>query len=323
MRVAEYQPSWLDGLCFSGEVAWGRLSLRSASSDGRGVLPSRATPITLAMRPDLPWLIEGVRRDQRPEEPRSGASSEVLALLREKGALFFGDLISGTGRLPAEVEEALWDLVSRGLVTGDGFHALRTLLIARGRGSRWRGGGFSSRNRIRLRRIGEGRWTVLPVGADLKPTPTDDLAEAVAEQLLKRYGIVFRDLITRESLSIPWRDILRVLRRDEARGTVRGGRFVAGFNGEQYALPEAVDGLRRTRRKEKSGEVIRISAADPLNLVGILTPGSRVPAIHKNCVIYRDGIPVASEEGGQRVIRAPEGEEAAREVRMRARLIRR
>jgi ATP-dependent Lhr-like helicase len=222
------------------------------------------------------------------------------------------------------VEDALWELVSRGLVTGDGFHAIRSLLVSK----KWRSHGRrgSNRQRGRPRPIGEGRWGLLPEnshGDSLNRDGTEeeiDLAERVAKQLLGRYGIVFRDIIKRECYTIPWRDVIRVLRRYEARGIVRGGRFVAGVIGEQYALPEAVEGLRRVRRKEKTGEVIQISAVDPLNLVGILTPGSKVPAIHKNSVIFRDGNPVASFESGRFVVRAIGGEEAAREIRLRSRV---
>jgi ATP-dependent Lhr-like helicase len=329
-RVSDYQSSWLDSLCYSGATAWGRLSLRNGS-DNRGSLPSRSTPITLATRQDLPWLIETVRNGHSPVEPRTGAASQILALLREKGALFYGDLIAGTGRLPAEVEDALWELVSRGLVTGDGFQAIRSLLVSKRWRSYRRAGSY--RQRGRPRPIGEGRWGLLPNSSDSpfikggieggfkEGTEEEiDLAERVAKQLLERYGIVFRDIITRECYTIPWRDVIRVLRRYEARGIVRGGRFVAGVIGEQYALPEAVDGLRRVRRKEKTGEVIQVSAVDPLNLVGILTPGSKVPAIHKNSVIFRDGIPVASFESSRFVVRAKGGEEAAREVRLRSRV---
>ena len=141
-----------------------------------------------------------------------------------------------------------------------------------------------------------------------EPSPADELAQSVAEQLLARYGVVFRDLVARENFAVPWRDVVRALRRMEARGTARGGRFVAGFIGEQYALPEAVEGLRRTRREERSGEIVRISAADPLNLAGIITPGARVAALHTNAVIFRDGLPIAVEEGRNIVVRPEAGD---------------
>jgi ATP-dependent Lhr-like helicase len=140
-----------------------------------------------------------------------------------------------------------------------------------------------------------GRWSLLP-SADGEAAAAEELAEAWAEQLLTRYGVVFRDLVQRESLSVPWREILRALRRLEARGLVRGGRFVAAFLGEQYARPEAVDALRRVRRTEKRGELVRVSAVDPLNLVGVITPGPRVPAVHTKAVVYRDGLPLPPEE---------------------------
>ena len=200
------------------------------------------------------------------------------------------------------MEEGLWDLVSRGLVTADGFGSVRSLLTAR---ERWaKRAGRTARNR-RLRRAAtdaipvEGRWSILPGaapdGALSEERPdVETMAEAVAEQLLARYGVVFRDLLARESFVLPWREILWALRRLEARGTVRGGRFVTGFTGEQYALPEAVDLLRQTRRRDRTGEIVRVAAVDPLNLVGILTPGPRVAAQRGNQVIYRDGLPVTS-----------------------------
>jgi ATP-dependent Lhr-like helicase len=193
-------------------------------------------------------------------------------------------------RLPTEVESALWDAVSRGLVTADGFAAVRALLIGR----RWSRPAQRQRG---LRRgvsglsSGEGRWSLVP--AALPVQDRDELAEALAEQLLVRWGVVFRELLVRETLAVPWRDLLWALRRMEARGTARGGRFVNGFAGEQFALPEAVDALRRVRRSERNGEVVRLSAADPLNLAGIITPGPRVAAIRANTVVYRDGVPLS------------------------------
>jgi ATP-dependent Lhr-like helicase len=148
-----------------------------------------------------------------------------------------------------------------------------------------------------------GRWSLLPVdrkpvdpGVEVSRLETEALAEAWAEQLLFRYGVVFRDLTLREAFSVPWREILRVLRRMEAQGLVRGGRFVAGVYGEQYARPEAVEALRRARRTEKKGEVVRVSAVDPLNLTGTVIPGARVPAVHTNTVFFRDGLPIEASE---------------------------
>ncbi|MGH9269303.1 MAG: Lhr family helicase [Acidimicrobiales bacterium] len=216
----------------------------------------------------------------------------MLAALRGHGALFQSDLTTLTHRLPGEVEEALWEAVARGLITADGFEAVRSLLYrrrvdrARGRRGLRRGsGGIAVRS--------SGRWSLLPEAAATEDP--DELAEAVAEQLLARWGVVFRDLLVREGLSVPWREILWALRRMEARGTIRGGRFVNGFSGEQYAAPDAIDVLRSVRKTARSGETIRISAADPLNLVGIVLPGARVPALPTNSITYIDGARTPSE----------------------------
>jgi len=212
----------------------------------------------------------------------------VLEALRAHGDLFAADLVTITRRMPHEIEEALWDAVARGLVTADGFEAVRTLL-ARRAVSR-------APHRPRLRRAGSrstarsaGRWSLVP-GTQATEDP-DELAEALAEQLLARWGVVFRDLMARETYMVPWREVLWALRRMEARGTIRGGRFVNGFSGEQYAVPEAVEALRAVRKQERTGETITLSAADPLNLVGIVLPGPRVPALRSNTVTYVDGVP--------------------------------
>jgi ATP-dependent Lhr-like helicase len=303
-RVAGYKPEWLDALCLSGEVVWGRLGVKLAGADEAevetsrgGAVPSRATPLCLARRDDLRWLLAATRGDASPRLPGSGAAHDVFAVLTERGALFQSELVAETRRLPVEVEQGLWDLVSRGLVAADGYQSLRSLLGVRSRRGPGRG---RSGARGRLRRGGrgrlqaDGRWALLPAadpGGD-----RDDLSEALVEQLLTRWGVVFRDLMQRETLAIPWREILYALRRMEARGTVRGGRFVTGFVGEQYALPGAVDALRQTRRIERSGEVVELSGVDPLNLSGVVTPGPRVPAVRTQRVIYRDGVPVSQDE---------------------------
>jgi ATP-dependent Lhr-like helicase len=297
-RVRGYQTAWLDQLCLSGEVAWARLRVRDggegeAASRGSGY-PSRITPVTMVIRSDLPWLLQSVRGDVTPTAAVGGATGEVIAALREHGALFTSDIAQLVRRLPTEVEVALWDGVARGLVTADGFSVARTLLL----GHR-RSGDHLRRTGLRrgLRGIagGEGRWVLVP---QLGPVADrEELAEALAEQLLVRWGVVFHDLLARESFSVPWREVIWALRRMEARGTARGGRFVTGFSGEQYALPDAVDLLRSVRRRQLVGEVIRLSAADPLNLVGIILPGARIPAIQANSLVLRDGVPVLS--GGE------------------------
>jgi ATP-dependent Lhr-like helicase len=246
----------------------------------------------------------------------------VLEVLEARGALFFDDIISASRRLPTDVERGLWDLVARGLVTADGFQALRSLMAS-----------TRKRNLPRLQRARlfrtlsvagtpAGRWSLLPSlssggsGLNLTGEPrdepgvtsaadtlpaVDELAEFWAEQLLFRYGVVFRDLVQRESFAVPWREVLRALRRMEARGQIRGGRFVAGVYGEQYARPEAVEALRRIRRTDKAGEIVRVSAVDPLNLAGIITPGPRVPAVHTRSVVFRDGVPLGDEEAAEAI----------------------
>jgi ATP-dependent Lhr-like helicase len=299
-RVTGYQREWLDGLCLSGAVAWGRLSLRSDDTEdvprGRGLSPSRATPITLTVREDLPWLLRAARGDRAPVQPGPGRTLDVIAALAERGALFPPDLAASTGRLPSEIEEALWEGVARGLVTADGFRAVRALLARRllASASASGGGGFGvAQTRRRLRRAGQhttpagGRWSLLPSATpDCDP---DELAEAVAEQLAVRWGVVFHDLVVRENVAVPWREILWAFRRLEARGLIRGGRFVSGFSGEQYAHPDAVDVLRQVRKQPRNGETVRLSAVDPLNLIGVILPGTRVPAVLTNTVTYVDG----------------------------------
>jgi ATP-dependent Lhr-like helicase len=218
----------------------------------------------------------------------------VLDALGQRGALFVTELSSATRRLPTEIENALWDAVARGLVTADGFGAVRALLAGRQQPVRRHQARRGLRRGASGRTAGEGRWSLLPPAEAIDDR--DALAEAVAEQLLARWGVVFRDLLARETLAVPWRDVLWAFRRMEARGTIRGGRFVTGFSGEQYALPEAVEQLRAVRRRERTGETVRISATDPLNLVGIITPGPRVTAVRTNTVAYVDGLPVSPEE---------------------------
>ena len=310
-RVDGYRREWLDELCISGHVCWGRLSIRdsdraggSGPSGARGspptgsvlprastatvkrTAPSRVTPITIALRGDLPWLLAAARGGEEPALPEPGRSLDVLDALRWQGALFRHDLAAAADLSPADIDAALWDGVARGLVTADGFRAIRSLLR---RGDRQP---FVPRRGLR-RGAGAvptgsaGRWSLLP--NPMADADRDELAEAVAEQLAARWGVVFRDLAVRESLAVSWRDVLWAFRRMEARGTIRGGRFVTGFSGEQYAHPDAIDVLRSVRKQPRSGEIVRLSAADPLNLTGVVLPGPRVPAIGSNTVTYTDG----------------------------------
>ena len=285
-----YRREWLDEVCLDGGVCWGRLSVREESDEPvrrGGLTPSRATPITLTIRDDLAWLLRAARGEHRPAEPGPGSTRDVFDALRERGALFQPDLAAQTGRLPGDIEAALWDGVARGLFTADGFRAVRSLFAQRAMAQ-------SSLGRHRLRRGSQltsrtaGRWSLLPEPtSDCDP---DELAEAVAEQLAARWGVVFRDLLARENIAVPWRDVLWAFRRMEARGTVAGGRFVNGFSGEQFAHPDAVGLLRETRKRPRNGETVTLSGADPLNLAGIVLPGPRVPALRTNSVTYTDGL---------------------------------
>jgi ATP-dependent Lhr-like helicase len=298
-RVTGYRKEWLDEVCLDGGVAWGRLSVRpdppeATEGPSRGLTPSRATPITLMIRDDLAWLLAAARGDASPAVPGPGRTRDVLDALAVRGALFQTDLTVATGRLPGEIEDALWDGVARGLLTADGFRAVRSLFAQRSLAQ-------TSLGRHRLRRGGQlasrtaGRWSLLPV--PMEDCDPDELAEAIAEQLAVRWGVVFRDLLVRENIAVPWREVLWAFRRMEARGTISGGRFVNGFSGEQYAHPDAVAMLREIRKRPRDGETVRLSAADPLNLVGVVLPGPRVPAVATNSVSYTDGVVTGAPAG--------------------------
>ena len=221
--------------------------------------------------------------------------------MRQQGASFFDELVEGSGMLRSQVEDALAELVALGLVTSDSFGGLRALLVPSER--RRPGAGVRRRRRsIAFGMEDAGRWALTPQARPARPDPqvTPEAVEHVARRLLLRYGVVFWRLLEREADWLPpWRDLLRVYRRLEARGEIRGGRFVAGFSGEQYALPDAVGALREVRRKQASDAWVSVSGADPLNLVGILTPGPRLAALTGNRVLYRDGLPIALLAGGQ------------------------
>lgn len=299
-RVSGYRREWLDSLCLSGQVGWGRLSRTSASAvDGRTVQPNRATPITLAMRADLPWLLAAARSED-PARALAEHTERVLAELSGAGALFYSQLLARTGLGEASVREALWEGVARGLVSADGFDALRNLLAP----SLASSAAFAGVRRASLRQgarsmpQGEGRWALLLETLSVSSEPGsqdedhDALCEAVAEQWIARWGVVFYELAACETCVLPWRDIVQALRRLEARGVLRGGRFVTGFAGEQYASPEAVEQLRAVRREPRTGQRVVLSACDPLNLTGVLFAGARVPALRTQSVTYCDGAPL-------------------------------
>ena len=291
-RVRDYDASQLDMLCLSGRVAWGRLT----PMEGGGKSPVRSSPIAL-----MPRERAGLWRlaEETDIASLSSEASAVHDALRTRGASFFHELVAASGLLRTQVERALGELVSAGLVTADSFSGLRALLLPQ-----------DKRKDLTGRRRGQpygvdtaGRWSLLHDGKGMGEAPehaTDSTrVEAIARTLLKRYGVVFRSLLARETRMPVWRELAMVYRRMEARGEIRGGRFVAGFGGEQFALPEAVGRLRSIRKQEPPGELVVLSGADPLNLVGILTPDARVAAIAKNRVLFRDGMPIAAMEGGE------------------------
>ena len=284
-RIADYDPGWLDQLCLTGAVGWGRLSPHPAlleTSGGiasrRRVIPSSVAPITIFVREEADWMLPHEQIDEG--QGLAPVARQVLDFLRHRGASFFSDIVRATGKLKAEVETGLWELVAAGLVTADGFDNLRALIDPKRRSGQ--GTGRSARPRHST-----GRWAILHTDSAIE---RDRATEATCWMLLKRYGVVFRDLLARESNLPKWRELQLAFRRLEARGEIRGGRFVDGFLGEQFALPVAVESLRAARKLPLSGEVVTISAADPLNLVGIIVPGERVPAISGRVVSYRDGV---------------------------------
>jgi ATP-dependent Lhr-like helicase len=299
-RVEGYDPDWLDALSLSGAVAWGRLvPPPTAALDRPRSGPVRTSPLSLFVRADLPsWLALAADPDL-DAAPLSHYAREALRALREGGPAFHQDLVARTGLLRAQVERGLAELASWGVVTADGMAGLRALIVP------------ESERRTRRPRAGRGRqprftddtlagrWALFREGA-FRLGDRELAVERWARQLLARDGVVVRRLLEREPPLAPWRDVARVLRRLEMRGEVRGGRFLQGASGEQFALPQAVEALRATRRREPEGSLLAVSAGDPLNLTGIVTPGERIPAVPSNVVLYRDGVPVAARIGRER-----------------------
>ena len=289
-RVAAYDPKILDNLCLTGAVGWGRLSphpatLEAVTVEGRRVIPTSVAPITFFVREDADWMIPR-RKPEDETQGLSGAASEALSYLRQRGASFFADVVRGTGRLKAEVETALWELVAAGMITADGFDNLRALIDPKRRSGH--GSGRATRPRHSA-----GRWSLLYSDA---PVDRANALDATCWMLLRRYGVVFREVLTRETILPRWRELLIALRRLEDRGEVRGGRFVSGFLGEQFALPVALESLRAMRGLPPDGETVTLSSADPLNFVGILVPGERVSASSGKLVAFRDGVALPDGE---------------------------
>jgi ATP-dependent Lhr-like helicase len=299
-RIKGYQASWLDAQCLAGRTSWARLT-PPAPSNGRArhVSPVGATPVALIERRRTPlWM---ALAPSSGEAPMSGRAQAVFDALSARGALFFDELMEAARLLRPHLEEALGELVALGLAASDSFGGLRALLVPSGQ--RKPLAGARRRGRVLIFDIESGgRWAMINRTASQNggAEARDAAVEYAARTLLARYGVVFWRLLTQEPGWLPpWRDLLRVYRRLEARGEIRGGRFVAGFSGEQFALPDAVGLLREIRRRPASGEWVSLSGADPLNLIGILTPGQRLSALTANRVVYRDGLPIAALTGGK------------------------
>jgi ATP-dependent Lhr-like helicase len=317
-RVAGYDIAWLDALCGSGRIAWTRLR---AASGGAHASPVRASPIVLLPRKQLAtWNAIGAQ--SAGEAPAlSSRAQAVVEFLARHGASFFGEIADGTRLLKVELEDALGELVGAGMVGADSFAGLRALLLptAKRRGARQRRLARHMLNGIE----DAGRWSLIRRGDPAPPAHPGEgeHIEHIARTLLRRWGVLFWKLLQREAAWLPpWRDLRRVYQRLEARGEIRGGRFVEGMVGEQFALPEAVEVLRRVRKREHDGALVAVSGADPLNLVGDVVAGPRVPAVAASRIAYRDGLPVAIRVAGEVTLLealSPEEERALR-ARMRA-----
>jgi ATP-dependent Lhr-like helicase len=298
-RVAGYDPLWLDNLCLTGKILWARLSPpKPVSEKIKGASPIRNTPIALINRKNLSLWDPLFGHASIGDFSFSTITQSVYDFLVKRGASFFSDIVEGLNLLKSQVEESLGELVAYGLITADSYTGLRALLTPSN--LRTQNAGRRKRHGAVYEMSSAGRWTLLSREASVQSESLPyEMIEKIAHILLRRYGVVFRKLLDREDFQLPWRDLLRVYRRLEARGEIRGGRFVSGFSGEQFALPEAVSTLRSIRRTKSEGTLISISAADPLNLVGIITPGGRVTAFLNNRILYRDGVPIAALESGQ------------------------
>jgi ATP-dependent Lhr-like helicase len=299
VRLSGYQSGWLDDACRSGRTTWVRLRNGNGRTNGalRRTGPIRSTPIALLPRRHVAAWRTLAEKEASPAV--TGQAETVAGFIHRHGASFFHDIVAGTGLLRSQVEDALAVLAGHGMVSSDSFGGLRALLVPSA--ERRPFGGARRRHRTAAYGMDDaGRWALVAPAQPASGNGGTAHVEHIARTLLRRYGVVFWRLLEREAQRLPpWRDLLRVYRTLESRGEIRGGRFVAGIPGEQYALPEAVGLLRETRRKRPSGSLASISAADPLNLVGVLTPGPRLPALTGNRLLFEDGLPVAILAGGE------------------------
>jgi ATP-dependent Lhr-like helicase len=296
-RITEYEPEWLDEHCRAGRFVWTRLAARAADTD-RGASPVRSTPITLLARRSVKeW--SSLTQGPDPEHLTSRARA-VMEFIQIHGASFFDEIAESVGMLPTEAEDALAELVALGLVNSDSFGGLRALLVPSSQRGRSSGRSGRRKRQIAMFAMADaGRWALVRRPSGAAATPDEEAVELVVRTLLRRWGVIFWKLLAREAAWLPpWRDIVTCCRRLEARGEIRGGRFVAGFSGEQYAAPEAVTPLREARRRPQTGQYVSLSGADPLNLLGILTPGARLPSLAGNRLLYLDGVPIATYAAG-------------------------
>ena len=294
-RIAGYQPGWLDELCLAGEIGWGRLSPGQPAADTvRSSGVTRVAPISLWLRSDLDWLQAASRQPSTTD--LSPAAEGVLELIRQQGAMFAADITGSLPLDPTELRAALSELTNRGLLTADGFAGLRSLISGsqRSRETTRR----RSLTRSRTSAASRGRWSLWRMPGDVAEADDSEI-EQWAWQLLRRWGVVFRDLLLREPSAPRWYRILQCLRRLEARGEVRGGRFVIGVAGEQFAAAETVHRLRQLRDAPDDDTLIVLSATDPLNLIGVITPDAVVPRQSGNRIVLRGGVPVAAVRSGQ------------------------
>jgi ATP-dependent Lhr-like helicase len=305
-RITEYDPEWLDRLCVSGRVGWGRLS-SPQNPRVRAFAPLRTSPIALYQRENLDDWLQLAQANSGVELPAE--TQTVFDALRSGGALFFTEIVRRAGLLPSQVEEALSQLAALGFVTSDSFDGVRALLVPSDKRPTFGRNEGKRRRKTNLASIEfAGRWSLLraQLGSDSSgscrsalPDSRDAAMEKLARVLLRRYGVVFRRLLDRETFAVTWYELGRIYRRWEARGEIRGGYFVGGISGEQFALPEAIGLLRCIRKALSNGELITLSAADPLNLQGILTPGPRIAALTPNRILFHDGLPIAALEAGE------------------------
>ena len=317
LRVRDYAPAWLDQLCLTGWIGWGRLT-SPRNPNGRLATPVRSSPISVFTRENLPhWLTLSAPT----RSPQFGPdATQVLEALNREGALFFGELVKQTGLLPSRVEQALAELTAQGSVTADSFEGLRALLIPEEKRQPFAHSERRKRHRAVTSVEFAGRWSVLRA-SNRPENDRHESLEVYARVLLRRYGLIFRRMIERESFAVSWFELLRVYRRLEARGEIRGGYFVSGVSGEQFALPEAIGLLRSIRKKgvlagDKSlpNQLIPISGADPLNLAGILAPGPRVAAITAHRILLRDGLPIAALKAGELVSLEPQTDKPDQQI---------